>query len=62
MNSTEGTAPKGISFADQMYAEFGGASVGHTPWLIIPSATLSLISAMGIVMNGSVVYVTARSM
>ena len=53
-------APKVISFAAQLYSEFG--AVGHTPWLIIPAAIWALISCFGIVMNGSVVYVTLRSM
>lgn len=56
-----GTAPSGTSFAAKLYAEFGGSTVGHIPWLIIPASILSLISAMGIMMNGSVVYVTIRT-
>ena len=56
---TERNAPTG--FPTQLYLEFG-ASIGHTPWLIIPAAIWSLISIMGIMMNSSVVYVTARSM
>ena len=55
----QNTQPSG--FAAQLYLEFG-ASVGHTLWLIIPASIWSLISIMGIMMNSSVVYVTARSM
>ena len=57
----ERAAPKDLSFSALIYSEFGGASVGHTLWLIIPAVIWSLISCMGILMNGSPVYVTARS-
>ena len=53
--------PNDSSFSALIYSEFGVASVGHTLWLIIPGAIWSLISCIGILMNGSLVYVTARS-
>lgn len=59
--ANKGDAPNDSSYAALIYSEFGGASVGHTLWLIIPAAILSLISCMGILMNGSLIYVTARS-
>jgi hypothetical protein len=64
-NSSNATSPAEKQGAHQplpilLYQAFGG-ELGPTPWLVVPASIYSVISMLGIALNGSVVYVTVRA-
>jgi hypothetical protein len=52
--------PADHNLATLLYATLGSVE-GPSPWLVVPSSVLSLISLVGIALNSTLVYVTIRS-